>query len=527
MDVTVPFPPYKGESVPQMKEALIVDDGNRDAALDITGVHRVNMLWGGTRILQQTSDEAEKALLVSKDAHVAQSDEARAVAPRGVPAGSPDAGCVAMVLRTGFNSSQGIMVRMIEFSSDNVSGNTKEAALLVLFLLCFAVAASAYVLKRGMEDERDSFSLLLHCILIITSVIPPELNMQMALAVNTSLLTLIKQHIFCTEPYRIPLAGKTSICLFDKTGTITTDELVASGVVNVQRAGAGSSEPEHTGPAAHPEEPITATNVMNSIILAGCHSLVEVDKETTGDPLEMAAIKSIKWTFDAATRIATPKEAERPTWPKNAAPSVEILHRYHFSSKLQRMSVIALVKQGPQERSEQYILTKGSPEALQALCNPATVPAWFHKTHVELTKQGRRVIALAYRKVESPVARDKLADMSREWAEQRLTFAGFFLFRCLLRRDSKDVINALKDSSHAVGMVTGDAILTAVHVAREVNMCREDRSQLLVLAHNGTKVQWTNADTEAVVEDFAVDRLAALSEDNDLCVTGDVRCGGC
>jgi len=123
------------------------------------------------------------------------------------------------------------MVRMIEFSSDSVTGNTKEAALLVLFLLVFALTASGYVLRRGLEDGRDQFDLLLHCILIITSVIPPELNMQMALAVNSSLLTLLKAHVFCTEPYRIPLAGKTDTCLFDKTGTITTDELVASGVV--------------------------------------------------------------------------------------------------------------------------------------------------------------------------------------------------------------------------------------------------------------------------------------------------------
>lgn len=35
----------------------------------------------------------------------------------------------------------GRLVRMIQFSSENVSGNTKEALLLVLFLLIFAVTA--------------------------------------------------------------------------------------------------------------------------------------------------------------------------------------------------------------------------------------------------------------------------------------------------------------------------------------------------------------------------------------------------
>ena len=91
------------------------------------------------------------------------------------------------------------------------------------------------MLKKGIEKgDRTTHQLLLKSVIIITSVVPQQLPMQMAMAVNTALLNLTRSGIFCTEPYRVPYAGKVDHCLFDKTGTLTTDKLVPVGVVSVQ-----------------------------------------------------------------------------------------------------------------------------------------------------------------------------------------------------------------------------------------------------------------------------------------------------
>ena len=114
---------------------------------------------------------------------------------------------------------------MIEGSQEKVKGHEKETGLLLLLLCVFAIISSGYVLYHGIQNEnRSKYELLLHCIMIVTNVIRPELPMQMAMAVNNSLMTLMKLHIFCTEPYRVPVAGKLNSCLFDKTGKIDDDD---------------------------------------------------------------------------------------------------------------------------------------------------------------------------------------------------------------------------------------------------------------------------------------------------------------
>lgn len=75
--------------------------------------------------------------------------------------------------------------------------------------LCCAVDAL-------QNEERSKFKLVLNCIMIITSVIPPELPMELSMAVNASLLALSRKRVSegergCDSYYTHTTTGSVSI----------------------------------------------------------------------------------------------------------------------------------------------------------------------------------------------------------------------------------------------------------------------------------------------------------------------------
>ena len=85
-------------------------------------------------------------------------------------------------------------MRVILFSQDGVSVEQPEVYAYLLILLVFALAASYYVLTESLKDpDRSRYKIMLRCILIITNVVPPELPMQLSIAVNYSIIQLIQK----------------------------------------------------------------------------------------------------------------------------------------------------------------------------------------------------------------------------------------------------------------------------------------------------------------------------------------------
>lgn len=458
-----------GESVPQMKESLENTDEHQKE-LDIEADGKLYVLFGGTKVVQHSSP--------SKGAMRA-----------------PDSGCIGYVLRTGFNTSQGKLLRTILFGVKRVTENNLETFAFILFLLVFAVAAAVYVWIKGSEDpERNRYKLFLECTLILTSIIPPDLPIELSLAVNTSLLQLSKLFVFCTEPFRIPFAGKVQICCFDKTGTLTSDNLVVEGVAGLKKDTSITTIGDIPESTAH--------------VLGSCHSLVQLEDGLVGDPLEKATLTAIDWNLTKGDSVVPKRGKFKP---------LRIYQRFHFSSSLKRMSVLAghLV---PFSNETCYIGTvKGAPEVIMKMLK--TIPENYQETYLEYSRRGARVLALGYKSFGT-LDNATVRELKRADVEKDLEFAGFIIISCPLKPDSKYAIKEILQASHKVMMITGDNPLTACHVAKEL---RFTKRTIVVLSRNESDSTWCWESINGEVRIPLGEKRSVkdLYKELDFCITGD------
>ncbi|KAG0149092.1 hypothetical protein CROQUDRAFT_89665 [Cronartium quercuum f. sp. fusiforme G11] len=469
-----------GESTPLLKESIELRSGTD--RLDFLGADRNSGLFGGTKILQVTPQEATGK------------DSKKEIIP-------PDGGCLATVLRTGFGTTQGQLVRTMIFSTEQVTANNFESFLFLAFLMFFAIIASRYVWVKGVERNLKRSKLLLDCVIIITSVVPPELPMELSMAVNASLVALSKYAIFCTEPFRIPSAGRVDVCCFDKTGTITGEDLMVEGVVGIDQQNLLRLVP------------LNQTNLETTLTLASAHALVLLEDGVIGDPMEKTTIDAANWTLTKGDFII-PSSPE----PLHRA-SIQIRRRFQFSSLLKRMSTVSTVIK-PDRTTKTMVSVKGAPEVLKTMI--ANVPTHYDDTYKYYTRRGSRVLTLAYKFMDIN-GLGKINELTREQVEAGLFFAGFLVFTCPLKPDAVETLKMLADSSHRCVMITGDNPLTAVHVAREVEIV--DRECLILDKRENstseTDLVWRTVDDSLVIPaDPSKSIDPKIISDYDLCMTG-------
>ncbi|KAI3645105.1 hypothetical protein MP228_011269 [Amoeboaphelidium protococcarum] len=490
-----------GESTPLVKEAVDVSSHQQsDVYFDINDEQfKSFVLFGGTKVLQTLHTEPQlndQGNTMSDGEIPSSSKQDRIAAP---PSNSN--GCLAYVLRTGFATTQGKLVRTMIFSSERVTANNKESLFFILFLLIFAIGASYHVWITGLKDGRKKSKLILDCIMILTSVVPPELPMELSLAVNQSLMALSKKAIFCLEPFRIPFAGKIDVCCFDKTGTLTEEDLKLDGIAVL---GDGDSKQILT--------PANAIPLQSQLALGSCHSLLQIDGKVVGDPLEQAVLSAIGWNIsrDDDESVEIVSVHGKTNSSSSSGSKVDVIGRiksvkkFPFASSLKRMgNVSQIVGNLPGiavNKNQLLVSVKGAPEVMKSMFKDIKAEQ-YDKVYTRYALSGSRVLAVGYKWIECNLNAAK--DLKREDVECDLQFAGFLVFTSPLKKDTSAAIKELRESMHRIIMITGDNPLTACYIAKKLKIVRKDVVILDCDADDPQSLQYRTSDGKVVQQFYS------------------------
>ncbi|KAK5706799.1 hypothetical protein LTR97_001791 [Elasticomyces elasticus] len=470
-----------GESVPVSKTPAS-DETLELLNLSSSAMHpevAKHMLFSGTKIIRARRPQDDK------------SDEAAAL---------------ALVVRTGFNTTKGALVRSILFPKPSGFKFYRDSFRYISVMACIAAVGFVASLFNFIRLGLHPGLIIVRALDLITIVVPPALPATLTIGTNFALQRLKSKLIFCISPQRVNVGGKIDVMCFDKTGTLTEDGLDVLGVRVVSRPANRYSDLLTDSTSLLPggqyeRDPTIDYNANKAILytMATCHSLRIVDGEFIGDPLDLKMFEFTRWQFeegserpaageDEEDKSLTPSVARPPPGmefdldeeehsPNSRRPiELGVLKAFEFVSQLRRASVI--VRQFGEKSGDVYV--KGAPEAMRDICKPESFPPDYEELLAYYTHRGFRVIACATKHIFK-LNWLKVQKMKREEAESGLDFVGFIIFENKLKERTTGVIEELAEANIRTVMCTGDNILTAISVARECSLI--DRSAHCFVPH--------------------------------------------
>jgi cation-transporting ATPase 13A2 len=452
-----------GESVPVSKTPA-TDDALELLTLGSASIHpdvAKHILFCGTKIIRARRPRTERS-----------DDEAVAL---------------AIVVRTGFNTTKGALVRSMLFPKPSGFKFYRDSFRYISVMAMIAglgfIASFVNFIRLGLEWHL----IIIRALDLITIVVPPALPATLTIGTNFALSRLRSKNIFCISPQRVNVGGKLDAVCFDKTGTLTEDGLDVLGVHATSRIGSLLAEPDSILPRSSYMRDPTVNYHANKMILytmATCHSLKKVDGELTGDPLDVKMFQFTGWSYEEGEESNLEDEDGIRLRPSTARPppgmeydldesqdsrrvpvELGVLREFEFVSHLRRACVV--VRQ--YGSSSGLVFVKGAPECMKDICRPESFPADYDELLNHYTHRGFRVIACAAKTIPK-LSWVSVQKLTRPQAESEMDFTGFIIFENKLKPITTSVINELSRAEIRTIMCTGDNILTAISVARECEM---------------------------------------------------------
>jgi cation-transporting ATPase 13A2 len=452
-----------GESLPASKWPIISDPENNrkisettEANEDIFESKKSSILLLGSKILKSRFDEKTEY--------------------------------TAIVKSTGFATLKGRLYRTMIFPPPSTSKLYMDSLKFVAALFFISLFGVGYSIDVFINYGYAFGDILIRAFDLLAAVVPQTLPATLSIGIEFSLRRLKKKQIYCISPQKINIAGKIDLVCFDKTGTLT-EEALSFFAVGVKQ--------KDFNAICRTSSEIYLKSEQNFVsqIMASCHSIREIDGKFVGDPLDLEMMSICGWMYEENNSVLAENEAKNyligTCYPASNSPShfrkIELIKRFDFSSERKLMSVVAKMNR------ELYVFVKGAPEVICKLCVPKSLPSTLDSDLDQYTRNGYRVLCLAWKKLQSRINPKKL---KREKIESDLEFSGFVVFENKLKPQSSGLITELNEAQIKTVVLTGDNILTAIYASRECGIierlnsvlyCSQTRSGKFLLIVSNSK----------------------------------------
>jgi Mg2+-importing ATPase len=291
---------------------------------------------------------------------------------------------------------------------------TRTVFFLVLFILVVRIAL-----------HKDAFESFVFAVALAVGLTPEFLPMITSVTLGRGAIRMARNHVIVKHLPAIQNFGTIDVFCSDKTGTLTTGEMILDS--SVDYLGKPSDRP-------------LALAYVNSKFETGIRS-----------PLEVAILKNERQDADAYLKCD-----EVP-----------------FDFERRRLSVVVKKKNADNDTAG-ILIVKGAPEGILELSSfyesdgtvaplDANLRNRCRQTFNDLSSHGFRLLAIAFREVD-PRARFSAAD------EHSLVLAGYLAFADPPSPDAAASVQAMKRDGVNVKILTGDNELVARHVCEQVDM---------------------------------------------------------
>lgn len=400
---------------------------------------------------------------------------------------------VGIVVSTGMKTAMGQIADLLQTAEVQQTPLQIRLEQLGKILITGALLLTLLVVIIGVLQGNNLYTMILAGVSLAVAAIPEGLPAIVTVALSLGVQRMIRKNAIVRKLPAVETLGCASVICSDKTGTMTENKMM------VTKLWSGGQTWEVTGKGFEPSgefKCLTSAQIVDTQLkqlltygLLCNNSELKVKKGKyyiEGDPTEGAMLVA-----------AMKKDIDR----QMIFEKYRILKEFPFDSGRKLMSVLVKDMNG-----RQFIVTKGAPDVLLGRCNSVMdngrvqymddgLRTTIMNSTEKMGEEALRTIAVAYKSVPATTAILNETD-----AENDLTFIGLQGMMDPPRPEVKMAVRECRNAGIKTVMITGDHLVTAKAIARELDIYR-DKDRVL----SGTDLDKMSVeDLEEVVEDTTV-----------------------